>query len=80
MTPEYLAFLAAKAPRPMASGIEPSPMPDHLFDFQADATAFCLRQRRKFLGLELKGSYFDVARKNLINAEAGAVDLFDAAD
>lgn len=38
-----------------------------------------VKLRRKFVGVELKGSYFDVARKNLINAEAGAVDLFDAA-
>lgn len=38
-----------------------------------------VKLRRKFLGVELKGSYFDVASKNLRNAEAGAVDLFDAA-
>jgi len=31
------------------------------------------------VGVELKSAYFDVARKNLINAAAGAVDLFDAA-
>ncbi len=43
---EYEAFLAAKAPRALASGIEPGPMPPHLFDFQADVTAFLLRQGR----------------------------------
>lgn len=43
---DYLAFLAAKAPRPAASGIEPWSMPAHLFDYQRDATAFLLRQGR----------------------------------
>lgn len=38
-----------------------------------------VKLRRKFLGIELKASYFDVARKNLTNAEADAADLFDAA-
>jgi len=38
-----------------------------------------VKLRRKFLGVELKALYFDVAAKNLRNAEAGAVDLFDAA-
>lgn len=52
MTPEYVAFLAAKAPRPIASGIEPSPMPAHLFDYQVAATAFCLRQGRSALFLD----------------------------
>lgn len=52
MTPEYLSFLNSKAPRPVASGIEPSPMPAHLFDYQAAATAFCLRQGRAALFLD----------------------------
>lgn len=52
MTPEYLAFLAGKAPRPMAVGIEPAPMPAHLFDYQAAATAFCIRQGRAALFLD----------------------------
>ena len=51
MTPEYLAFLASKAPKPLASGIEPAPMPGHMFDYQADATAFCIRQGRAALFL-----------------------------
>lgn len=38
-----------------------------------------VKLRRKFIGVELKGSYFDTARKNLVIAQAGAVDLFDAA-
>lgn len=37
-----------------------------------------VKLRRKFVGVELKRLYFDVARKNLIAASAGAVDLFDA--
>lgn len=52
MTPEYIAFLAGKAPRPMAVGIEPAPMPAHLFDYQAAATAFCIRQGRAALFLD----------------------------
>lgn len=52
MTPDYLAFLASKAPRPMASGIEPAPMPAHLFDYQAAATSFCVRQGRAALFLD----------------------------
>lgn len=41
-----------------------------------------LKQHRKFVGVELKESYFRVAAKNLAGAEANAVDLFelDAAD
>jgi DNA modification methylase len=36
-----------------------------------------LKLRRKFVGVELKQSYFNVAAKNLRNAASGAVDLFD---
>ena len=52
MTPEYLSFLASKAPRPVASGIEPSPMPAHMFDYQVAATSFCIRQGRAALFLD----------------------------
>lgn len=52
MTSEYVAFLAGKAPRPMAVGIEPLPMPAHLFDYQKAATAFCIRQGRAALFLD----------------------------
>jgi hypothetical protein len=52
MTPEYLAFLARKAPRPTASGIEPGPMNPVMFDYQKDATAFCIRQGRAALFLD----------------------------
>lgn len=48
----YQEFLASKAPRAAAVGIEPSPMPDHLFDFAAYATEFCLRQGRAALFLD----------------------------
>ena len=43
---DYADFLASKAPRAAASGIEPEPMPDHLFDFQARCTEFFIRQGR----------------------------------
>lgn len=52
MTPEYLSFLAGKAPRALATGTEPSAMPAHLFDYQVAATAFCIRQGRAALFLD----------------------------
>lgn len=52
MNQEYLSFLAGKAPRAMATGRESDPMPAHLFDFQAAATLFCLRQGRAALFLD----------------------------
>ncbi|MCX7178008.1 MAG: helicase [Proteobacteria bacterium] len=52
LPPEYAKFLATKAPAAVAVGIEPSPMPDHLFDFQANVTAFALRQGRAALFLD----------------------------
>ena len=39
-----------------------------------------LRQGRKFVGVELKESYFRTASRNLAMAEAGAVDLFSEAE
>lgn len=52
MNSEYEAFLAGKAPRAQAVGIEPGPMPDCLLDFAAHATRFCLRQGRAALFLD----------------------------
>lgn len=49
---EYMEFLAAKAPRAIACGIEVKDMPDHLFDFQAACTRFALRQGRSGLFLD----------------------------
>jgi len=49
---DYAAFLASKAPRAQAVGIEPTALALHLFDFQKDATAFCLRQGRAALFLD----------------------------
>ncbi len=49
---EYAAFLAGKAPRPQAVGIEPGPMPAHLFDYQAECVAFGLRQGRAAMFLD----------------------------
>lgn len=43
---DYAAFLASKAPRPSAVGIEPEPMPGHVFDFQGHCIDFELRQGR----------------------------------
>lgn len=62
VTPEYAAFLARKAPRSQATGIEPGAMPAHLFDFQADVTGFLLRQGRgaAFLGTGLGKSAIQI--------------------
>lgn len=38
-----------------------------------------LKQRRRFIGIELKEAYWRVACRNLVAAEAGAADLFDDA-
>jgi len=38
-----------------------------------------LKQKRRFIGVELKDSYFAVAVKNLRDAEANAINLFDTA-
>lgn len=38
-----------------------------------------LKQKRKFVGIELKDTYFSTAAKNLASAEANAVSLFDVA-
>jgi DNA modification methylase len=35
-----------------------------------------LKHKRRFIGVELKESYFRIAAKNLANSEANAVDLF----
>lgn len=50
--PTYSAFLAGKAPIAKPSGMEPSTMPKHLFDFQRDVVAFALRQGRSALFLD----------------------------
>ena len=52
MDADYAAFLARKAPRAHASGIEPTSLPDHLFDFQKECVAFALRQGRAGLYLD----------------------------
>lgn len=51
MDQSYADFLAGKQPRAQACGIEPGPMPEHLLDFAAYATQFCLRQGRAALML-----------------------------
>ena len=52
MNDEYSAFLASKAPRPVAVGTEPLPMHKALFDYQMAATEFCIRQGRAALFLD----------------------------
>ena len=46
LSPDYAAFLAGKAPRAQAVGIEPGLMHAALRPDQRDVTAFCLRQGR----------------------------------
>lgn len=48
----YREFLSAKAPRSIASGMDAGPMNPAMFDYQQDATAFCLRQGRAALFLD----------------------------
>lgn len=36
-----------------------------------------LKQKRRFVGIELKSQYFDVAARNLSDAESNAISLFD---
>ena len=43
LDPGYADFLAAKTPLATLRGIAPSPMPAHLFDYQAAAVSTCLR-------------------------------------
>lgn len=52
ISPDYAAFLAAKAPRPVASGVEPQAMHDALFDYQRACVDFCIRQGRAALFLD----------------------------
>ncbi len=49
---QYAEFLASKAPRASSVGFEPAPMPDHLLDFAAFATAQCVRRGRAALFLD----------------------------
>jgi hypothetical protein len=48
----YRSFLATKAPTIKPVGINAAAMPGHLYDFQQDVTAFCLRQGRAGLFLD----------------------------
>lgn len=52
MDSRYAEFLARKAPRAMASGVEPKALPDHLFDFQKHCVDFAIRQGRAGLYLD----------------------------
>ena len=49
---DYASFLASKAPRAHASGLEPRDLPGHLFDFQKSCVEFCIRQGRAGLYLD----------------------------
>jgi hypothetical protein len=48
----YAQFLAAKTPKPSTVGIEPGPMPAHLFDFAAECVRFALRLGRAGIYLD----------------------------
>lgn len=50
--PDYVAFLAGKAPKSIPCGVDPGPMNDVLFDYQRAATAFCIKQGRAALFLD----------------------------
>lgn len=52
MNDQYAQFLAGKAQAASACGIEPSAMPDHMFDYQKSCTEFCIRQGRAALFLD----------------------------
>lgn len=52
LAPAYADFLASKAPKPQAVGIEPGAMPAHLFDYQAECVSFALRQGRAAMFLD----------------------------
>ncbi len=52
MLQDYAEFLASKAPRAQTSGVDPTEMPAHLFDFQADCVAFAIRQGRAAMFLD----------------------------
>ncbi len=52
MNLKYQDFLTRKAPRAQSSGFEPKSLPNHLFDFQQECVAFCLRQGRAGLYLD----------------------------
>jgi hypothetical protein len=52
VSPDYAAFLAAKAPRAHATGFDAGPMHDALRPDQIDVTAFCLKQGRAALFLD----------------------------
>ncbi len=52
MRADYADFLASKAPRALASGVDASALPDHLFDFQKACVDFAIRQGRSGLYLD----------------------------
>jgi DNA modification methylase len=55
MMPDYAEFLATKAVSAEPAGFTPSPLPDHMFDYQQAATRFCIERGRAalFLGTGL---------------------------
>jgi hypothetical protein len=52
LTGKYREFLAGKAPKSVADGVEPKTMPEHLFDYQAECTRFALMQGRAAMFLD----------------------------
>jgi hypothetical protein len=75
MTPAYQAFLASKAPKPVAVGIEPGPMPAHMFDYQVAATQVCIRQGRAALFLDTGlGLLYKQLQKDSTRSRQGMAD------
>lgn len=74
---DYDDFIDAKTKVMEPAGFEPLPILAPLFDWQAHVTRWAIRQGRaalnagrRFVGSELKRSYFDQACANLKNARA----------
>lgn len=89
MSAAYQEFLSRRAVAATPRGIENVPAPpDHLFRYQAECAAFGLRQgswacwlcslraKRRFIGMELKASYFKQAAEYL-KAEDSQASLFE---
>ena len=72
---DYESFLAEKAITSPLAGLSSLPsLATHLFPFQV-----ALQNGRRFIGAELKKSYFEQACANLGQAKRAMGDLFETA-
>ena len=78
----YAEFLESKKQNHIPTGLVEVPdLSVHLFPFQSDIVRWALKKGRKFVGCELKGSYFKQACSNLRNATNDTHDgLFSTED